>query len=229
MWTPNIQSIHPDQSNMLIWNRATTGLCIKSAMTVPTNFTSLLVLKFFWNSLSATTVFRTDVFPLQPYTFTLTPGCKVHLNLFQIRNESNWIERQQELESCWRLLAQTSGRERLGTLPKDMAPSLKALSASDKARVSLEQTARPESPEGDILIISPAVFLGSLQGATWDVLKQSLRKSIAYPKGPFLWYRPWHCITKVPNKHSVQWIIFFVHKWICPLEKGLSLQKLKRT
>lgn len=51
--------------------------------------------------------------------------------------------------------------------------ALKAPNASDKARVSLEQTARPESTEGDILIIPPAVSLGSLQGTTWgDVLKQ---------------------------------------------------------
>ena len=199
-------------------------------MTVPTNFTSLLVLKFFWNSLSSITVFRADVLPLQPYTFSLTPGCKVQPNLFQIRNESNWIGRQQGLESCWRLLAQTSGRERLGALPEDMALSLKALSASDKTRVSLEQTARPESTEGDILIIPPAVSPGSLQGATWGkVLKQWLKNSIAYPKGPFLRHSPRHCLTKAPNKPSVQRIIFFVHKWICPLKKAISLHKLKGT
>lgn len=41
------------------------------------------------------------------------------------------------------------GRESLGALPESMAVSLKAPSTSNKARVSLEQTARPESTEGD--------------------------------------------------------------------------------
>lgn len=57
-----------------------------------------------------------------------------HPNLFQIRNESNWFGRQQKLESCLRLLAQTSGRERLGMLPEDTELNLKAPNAKSYSK-----------------------------------------------------------------------------------------------
>lgn len=57
--------------------------------------------------------------------------------------------------------------------PEGTALNLKAPNASHTAKVSLEQTATPESAEGGTLIIPSAVSLGYLQGTMWgDALKQ---------------------------------------------------------
>lgn len=81
-----------------------------------------------------------------------------------------------------------------------------------------------KSAEGGILITPPPVSLCYLQGTMWgDALKQCLKSSTAHFKDAFLWQSLRHCITKTTTKSHVWWIIFFVHKWICPLKKEISL------